>query len=212
MYFKLKERYHWPNMLVSIKNHIDKCKKCLQRKGRPKKATLYPVELISPWHNVAVDILGPFTQTTSGNRYILSFVDRYSGWPEAFPIPSTETPIVANIMVNEIIFRYGTPVTLLLDNGSNFVSNLMKNVCKLLGINKIETCVYRPQANGQVGRFNQVIATGLAHLVNQHMNNWDQFLPLVLFSYRTARNNTRKLSPYQINFGRLARLPSTIPM
>ena len=69
------------------------------------------------------------------------------------PLKTIDSQTVANAMV-EIFSRMGIPNEILTDQGSKFMSSLMCQLCKLLGIKKINTSPYHPQANGLVENFN----------------------------------------------------------
>ena len=56
----------------------------------------------------------------------------------------------------------GVPEALLSDRGTNLLSHLMRDVCELLGIEKLNTTAYHPQCNGLVERFNRTLKTKLS--------------------------------------------------
>ena len=69
---------------------------------------------------------------------------------------------IANLFVEEIVGCHGIPSQLLSDHGAAFLSYLMTEICKLLGMNKINTTAYHPQTNGLTERFNQTLTNMLA--------------------------------------------------
>jgi len=79
-------------------------------------------------------VLGPFPPSAKGNRYLITFCDYFTRWCESFPVPSAEASVVARLLVNEIIARHGAPKTLLSDRGTNFLSKLVAEVCKIFQI------------------------------------------------------------------------------
>ena len=83
-----------------------------------------------------MDILGPLPQTPRSNRYILVISDYFSKWVEAFPMENMEALTVAKILVNEFITRFGVPEVIHMDQGRNFESALIKDLCfrKILDI------------------------------------------------------------------------------
>ena len=85
---------------------------------------------------VATDIVGPFPESSSGNSYILVAVDDFTRWVEAYPILCQEASVVARKLVDEMFCRFSPPEQLLSDQGHQFESQLMAEVCKLLGIQK----------------------------------------------------------------------------
>ena len=75
---------------------------------------------------------------------------------------------------------------MLTDQGRNFKSGLIKEMFTRLKIDKRTTSAYHPQYNGQTKRFNRTMNSMLAEYVDSNQSNWDQWLPSVLFAYRTA--------------------------
>ena len=207
---KVWQKYYWPGLYQDVVNYIEQCGGCRMHKGKALKATLQSIPCTAPWQDLTCDILGPFHMTLSGNKYILSFVDRFTSWVEAFPIPSCQTPVLAQILVDEIISRHGVMKTILSDNGPSFVSSLMQEVCKILGMKKITTTPYHCKTNGMCERFHRSIARSLAQFTNRQQEDWDKYLPMILFAYRTSVNESRKFTPFFLNYGFEANLPTNV--
>ncbi len=153
---KMCERFYWKGLPRDVTHFINNCNDCNQHKGITQKAPIFSIPITSPFSEIVCDVLGPLVPTKNGNRYVISFMDRYTSWAEAFAVKTIETPVVAKLLVEEIIFRFGTPKAFSTDQGTNFTSKLMKEVCQRLGITKIESTPYHPQANGLIERMNQV--------------------------------------------------------
>jgi len=79
-----------------------------------------PIDPIPAKSEVTCDVVGPFPTTTAENKYIVVFVDRFTGWTEAFSTATTDAPIIADLLLNHIVLRYGAPQTFLTDRGTNF--------------------------------------------------------------------------------------------
>ena len=120
-----------------------------------------------------MDVIGLLPRTPRGNRYILTVVDHFSKHVEAYPLPDQETTIIARIFLNEFVSRYGVPYVIHTDQGSNFESNLIKELCKLFNIAKTRTSPYHPQCDGQVERMNRTIIELLKLNVSNPTENWD---------------------------------------
>lgn len=67
--------------------------------------------------------MGPYNQTTSGNRYILSMTCYFSKWIEAFPLPDKSARNVANALYKAYC-RHGAPVSIISDQGREFVNEV----------------------------------------------------------------------------------------
>jgi len=120
----------------------------------PLKITTTPKVV---WEKCALDIVGPLNQTSDGNRYVLTFQDELSKYKIAIPIEQEDAVTVAKAFVEEIVLKFGIPQIILTDQGSNFMSEIFTNVCKLLRIKKIKCTAYHPETNGALERTHRVL-------------------------------------------------------
>ena len=117
----------------------------------------------------AVDILGPLPKTKSGNRYILVLGDYFTRWMEAYAIPNQEAITVAQKLVDECFCRFSVPEQLHSDQGRQFESTLISEMCKILQIHKTRTTPYHPQSDGMVERFNRTLLSCVANVESQRL-------------------------------------------
>ena len=103
--------------------------------------------------------------------------------------------------------RHGVPRELLSDQAGNFLSELMQEVCKLMGVKKLNTSGYHPQCNGLVERFNSTLIQMLAK-VTKNPKDWDQCLPYVVYAYHTTAQESTKESPFFLLYGRDPQIPT----
>ena len=208
----LKKRYYWPRMKSDIEEYISKCISCNERKTG--KLPLAPLQnfgpVLEPFELVSMDLVGPLPKTVNGNVYLLTFMDAFTKYSEAIPIPDQTAETVAREFVTHIVARHGTPKRLLTDQGRNFVSKLFKETCKLLQIKKIQTSPYNPMCNGLVARSHYKLSDVLSHFVNKDQRNWDKWVPIVQMAYRSTPHSITKYSPYFLLHGREIKLPFPI--
>ena len=209
VYDRLRRDYWWPGMRGEVRKHCRSCLTCATRKGtgRATRPPLQPIPVGGPFHTVGVDIL-KLPQTFDGNKYVVVFLDYLTKWVEAFPIQDQRAETVAKLLVEEVVCRYGAPERLLSDRGSNFMSDLMANVCRLLDIKKVNTSGYHPQTDGLVERFHQTLITMLSMYVQKHGQDWDRYLPCMLYAYRVSAQESTRESPFFLMFGRDPRQPT----
>ena len=120
---------------------------------------------------VAVDILGPLPESESGNYYILVAGNYFTKWMEAYLIPNQEAITIAKVLVDEMFCRFSPPEQLHSNQGRQFESSIMKEVCEILGIKKSRTSPYHPQCDGLVERFNRTLLSMLATTTKNHPFN-----------------------------------------
>ena len=82
----------------------------------------------------SLDITGPYVTTPSGNKYLLMFIDHFTKYVEAFPIPDQMAEICARIFATQIVTQHGTGSQLITDQGQSFMSSFFQETCKILGI------------------------------------------------------------------------------
>ena len=116
--------------------------------------------LLNVWVVISLDPFLSLNQVT-----VVVFSDYLTKWPEAFPVPSIEAPVIARLFVDEIFSRHGAPRTFLTDRGSNFLSSLVTEVCRLLNTKKVNATAYRPQTDGLVERFNNTLVEAISAYV-----------------------------------------------
>ena len=109
--------------------------------------------------------------------------------------------------MEEIFCRHGAPQELLSDRGANFLSNLIKEICQILKIKKVNTSGYHPQTDGLVEKFNSTLTNMLAKSAEKN-SNWDTHLPFLLFAYRATVQESVRESPFYLLYGRDPRLPT----
>jgi transposase InsO family protein len=126
-----------------------------------------------PFEKCALDIVGPLTETVSGNKYILTFLDDLSKFIIGIPIPQQDAETIAKEFVLNVVLKFGAPAQILTDQGSNFLSDLFKNMCKMLRIRKIQTTAFHPESNSGLERSHRVLAEYLRHYVREDQTNRD---------------------------------------
>ena len=203
-YNRARSRYYWPNLYKTIAEYIKSCDTC-QRQGAPvQHEEMHPIPVGKPFDRVGIDIIGPLTVTTSGNRYIVVATEYLTKWPEAKAIKDTKATTIVKFIYEEIICRHGCPKVLLSDQGTPFCNELVDSLCQLMQIRHCLSSAYHPQTNGLTERFNKTLCTTLAKYVSDYGDTWDTFLNASLFVYRTIQNSTIKYIPFKLIYGQEA--------
>ena len=209
---RLKEKFFWPGMNTDVNLWCAACETCQRRKPPPRKKRSAMQIMVPdiPWARVAVDMLGPLPRTARRSRYVLVVADYFTKWTEAFPMENGEAVTVAEILVREIVCRYGAPRILHSDQGRNFEAEVMQHLCQLLGMQKTRTTPFHPQADGMVERFNRTLEAMLASVVQEDQLDWDLQIPFVMSAYRASRHASTGFSPNFLMMGREVTLPVEI--
>ena len=206
---RVQERYYWPGYSESVKVWCRTCVKCARRKSPipQRKASMQTIQAGYPMQVVAVDIMGPLPETDDGNKYVLVAVDYFTRWTEAYGIRNQEAATVAKKLVDEVFCRFSPPEQLHSDQGRQFESDLIQELCKLLQVRKTRTTPYHPQCNGVVERFNRTLLDMLSTTVGDHPSDWDQSIRKLCMAYNSSVHSTTGFTPFFLMFGRQVRLP-----
>lgn len=202
---RIRQVGYWVGMLQDIEKYCRECTICQRTKPpAPSPAPLTTVPIGRPWEMVAVDILEvPVSQ--HNNRYLLVIQDYMTKWAEAIPIPNQTAERITKELI-KVFSRYGIPNILHSDQGRNFESTILHQTLDAFGITKSCTTAYHPAGDGLVERFNRSLLQMLRAYV-LHQSDWEQYLPLVLYAYRTAVHTSTGVSPFELMFGRSAHNP-----
>ena len=209
---RIATEFYWPGMYKCINKYVQSCDIC-QRTATKRQSTKAPLCKLTntgiPFHKVSIDIVGPLKKSERGYLYILTVVDFATRWPEAVPLKETTTEHVAEALIS-IFSRVGIPSEILSDNGPQFISNLMSEVLKMMGIKHVFSTPYHPQSNGLCERMNGTLKTLLKKVAFNHPSEWDRLLPSVLFSYRELPQDGSGFSPFELLYGRTPRGPMAL--
>ena len=205
---RLLNRFYWPGL---FEEHCRTCGPCQKSSTRGvKKAPLVPLPIMDePFRRIAMDIVGPLPRSSSGKKYILVICDYATRYPEAVALRTIDANAVAEELL-PFFARVGVPEEILTDQGTNFTSQLLAEVYKLLQIKPIRTTPYHPQTDGLVERFNGTLKAMLKKTAAEEGKDWDRLLPYLLFAYREVPQASTGFSPFELVYGRNVRGPLDI--
>ena len=206
---QVRLRAYWPNWSYQVRTELRKCEECsrYKRGNAPKQTPLSPFPAGEPFETISVDITGKHPRSSRGNEFMITVVDSFSKWAEAYPVRVHTAPVVARVLMQNFFSRFGMPKRLLTDQGREFESELFSELCKRMEIDKVRTSPYHPACNGGVERFHRTLNSMLAKVVATSQKDWDEHLPTVMAAYRASRHEATGFSPNFLVFGHENRAP-----
>ena len=206
----LKDRFYWPKMESDIEEYVKTCPRCLKFKAIPEKAELNIINVTRPLELVHIDFLTIEAPRKDKDVNILVVMDHFTRYAQAYITRSQMAPVVANTLWEKFFVHYGFPEKILSDQGRNFESNLIAELCKLTQIKKLRTTPYRPEGNGSCERFNRTLISMIGTLPEELKINWPQHVSTLTHAYNCTRSNATGFSPYFLMYGRQPLLPVDI--
>ncbi|UYV73872.1 hypothetical protein LAZ67_11001220, partial [Cordylochernes scorpioides] len=203
--YRLKNKYYWPSMLKDVSEFVKTCHLCQSRKGSNHlpSGLLQPIPPANyPFERIGIDFVGPLPSTKRRRKWIIVLTDYYTKYAETKAVSEATVKEVSTFLIEHIILRHGAPRFLISDRGSQFTSNLMKEVMKMCKVKHCFTTSYHPQTNGLTERLNRTLINMISMYVNTDQKNWDEILPFITHAYNTTIQETTGYSPFFLLFGR----------
>ena len=168
-----------------------------------------PLRAISarkPFEIVGIDVVGPLP-TSSRRKYIIVAVDYLTKFAETRALTSFNAQHTAAFFTEQILLRHGAPVQVISDRGKNFIASLFKRWLKMSNICTTPSTAYHPQTNGLCERVNGIIVNILRRYIDHSQEDWSDWLPWATFAYNTTPHSSTNFTPFELVYGRPARLP-----
>ena len=210
----IKSRFFWPNIDKDIRILCRECLACQQSKiNRHTRTPTLHFDIPSErFQTVHIDVVGPLIPVmqhgqnfTSPCRYLLTCIDRATRWVEAAPMADISAATIAATFFNIWISRFGVPLHVVTDRGSQFESELFRELSVITGFTRLRTTAYHPQMNGIVERMHRSLKTS----ITARKQSWLDSLPVVLLSLRSIPNDNN-ISPFAAVTGFNFSLPQII--
>ena len=148
-----------------------------------------------------MDIVGPLPRSIKGYKCIPVVCDSATRYPEDIPLKR----FIADAVTEELISlfaRYGVPMEILTDQGTNFTSQLLQVLYRLLGVKPIKTTPYHPQSNRLVEQFNKTVIVLLRRIIQGEGQEREKYLSYVILAYHEVPQESTGFSPFELIFGR----------
>jgi hypothetical protein len=159
---------------------------------------------------IFLDIVGSIRTDEFGYSYALTLQCELSKYVLAIPLKSKDATTVAKAFVENFILKHGIPEAIAHDCGTEFLADVMKQVCKTLELKQLPSTAYHHQSIGALENSHKHLAAFLRMQVEKYPGTWSSWLPFWCFSYNTSTHASTNFSPFELVFGRECRLPSNL--
>ena len=206
----LRDRYYWPGMTGCAERWVRQCDRCIRRKSPTnQRAPLVNIKTTQPLEMVSLDFLS-LELSKGGYGNILVITDHFTRYAVAIPTRNQTARTTAQALYHQFIVHYGFPRRIHSDQGANFQSQLMSELCRLTNMSKSHTSPYHPRGNGMTERMNRTLLSMLGTLDQERKADWKEHVDFMVHAYNCTRHESTGFAPYYLMFGRNPRLPVDI--
>ena len=172
-------------MRKEVYHHCKHCVECnLQNQANTEKPFSYFAAPEGPMQFICMDIVGPISPMTSkGNRFCLTVVCMLTGYTIAIPIPNKSAETICQAYRDNVYCTFGGSSRILTDNGTEFTNKEFDEVCETLGIKRIYSPVYTPEANGKLEGYHKFFKACVAKPIRGTALEWDELVPMASAAY-----------------------------
>ena len=204
----LRDHFYWPGMLADTTKHIKQCKRCPRFKALLEKAPMENIDATYPMELVHMDYFTIEANEGGKDVHILVIMDQFTCYAQA--TSSQTVRCTAQNLWDKFIVHYGLPVKMLTDQGHNFESHLLRELCELA--QKKQQNISLPSPNQwTVWVFNTTLVNMLGTLPEKTKSTWREQVLMLVHTYNCTRNNLTDSSLYYLMYGRKPCLPIDIP-
>lgn len=209
----IKKFFNWPSMTSDIKKYVENCAVC--EKTKVTRHTHTPLQITSvahaPFEKIYIDFVGEIgPNSEEGHKYIMWISCDLTKYVIMVPTFDSTALTAAKTVVEEVCLVFNFPKIIVSDNGPAFVSEIFKQMSKLLEIKHIKTTPYHPQSNGGIERYHRTLGQFVRAYTQKNPMTWHKYLPYFTFSYNTTVHSTTGFAPHTLVFGFDLEIPVSV--
>jgi hypothetical protein len=205
--------FYWPTMMDDCIKYQRGCEACQRFENIQLAPTGVMKSIMKPWpfRGWGLDFIGEIHPGSSrGHRFILVATNYFTKWTEAVPLRNMADREVISFLQEHIIYWFGVPQTLTIDQGPSFMSHQFRQFAKSMKIKLLNSSPYYAHANGQAEASNKVLIKIIKKRIKDNPRRWHEKLSEALWAHRTSRHGATKVTPFELVYGQEAVLPMEI--
>ncbi len=210
----MQENWYHPRLRAAVNKVVLPCSVCQETKTVGKGYGHLPPRnaQVAPWHEVAVDLIGPWTLKVSGKEHsftALTIVDTVTTYCEVVLLNNKTAEHVGWQFETQWLSRYPKPARVVFDQGNEFLGEDFQAVLRRHGIHPAGSTVKNPQSNSVCERLHQSMGNTLrafqatpCRTMEAARARIQSALQTAAYAARTAIHTTMKMAPGSMAFHR----------
>jgi transposase InsO family protein len=135
-------------------------------------------------------------------------MDRLTKVAHFIPVKTTYSgPQLVELYMSRIVCLHGVLKNIVSDRGTQFTSKFWERLHETLDTQLRFCSAYHPQTDGQIERVNDILEDILRACALQYGRSWDKSLLYTEFSYNNSYQESLKMAPFEMLYGRRCRTP-----
>ena len=206
-------RYWWRTLPRDVDAVVGTCESCARVRASflQSQPHLNPLPIKGLFYRWGVDLCGPFDKTERGNKYAMICIDHWSKAMVVTPIPDKTAATTAYAFLHHVLARFGGPAEVLTDQGKEWAGEFQRLLADVF-VDHRSTSAEHPASNGLAERAVQTLKGALAKYAHdtQSQREWDVHCAWLALGYNCSPQQSTRLSPYHILYGRQPCIPSSV--
>ena len=216
-YNTFKQYYYIPFLEKWLSIFIHDCIECQRNKHFNMKIQTAPTQSFSEHapsfnYRISMDTKGPINPPSHNKSYIHVIIDAFSHFVVTVPIKSNNAKTAIKTLLHHWIIKFGPPIYLVTDRGSEYVNKEMAHLCTLMGIRHSPRTAYSPWTNGLVEVQNRNLGTHLRMFLHDTPKDWAFQVHMYAYAHNSQPLSELNVSPHEIVFHTRPRIPLTFDL
>ena len=201
----------WSHMAAQAEEHIEQCHLCLTFKAKQSRASLENIVVTRLLELVHLDYVC-LEPGKGKEENVLVVTDHFTQYAQVCVTWLQASLMRAKALWDNFIIHYGLPKKILSNQGRKFESDLITDLCRLMGMQKLRTSLYHLKTNAQCERLNSTLISMLGSLSPEWKSDWKNSIGALVHAYNCTRNSVTDFSPYFLMYGRQPCLPINVTL